>query len=598
MSLTQTLHPQHSTPQIVAALFPASNFGRAFYHRFVAYVHHHPAQGDKMEPETAVICTQSIEQLGTLLDCAPDTTRRYVALFEALGLLQKRCDRGQRVFVLMQGAYQPPQTLAANLDTLRERWEGQKSRNTMYRLLHEVRERCLHLGLLTASEEPDQVAQSISLVQHVLTLPEGASKRLVIQRLALAQHHLSATLTHLLSGTDSFTPNDHQEQESHPSPDPQQEPEEEGAHPGEVQTEEPDEQAHPSNLILAQSDLSVSHVPPLPSGKRGEVASPLRDVDISNIADKTTTLRHVDVSNTTDKTTLRHAEETKTVDTTLCHAEEKKIHPKTSPARENVQERAIPPLDAVLEQTTLHDLFMRQMEQDPERVAVFLAEQLEQDRGVDKKYLKLFFVQPGQPRDPVVLRAAYICTMVRLHRDHWKLTRPGGFFTVRCREFDAGIPAEVEHWVLAYGNLAACQLRDALTTSASTAAVPASSARASLAQPDAPAQVSTPLTLAVSTPVERERMSMSREEAHAFAESVQRDRRTRGFRVRCLQSSLTQGYAVLIDATGPAGIPHQVVIYNPANWQARLESMQHWLDLFRPEPAPSHDHPTAPLQAA
>lgn len=225
---------------------------------------------------------------------------------------------------------------------------------------------------------------------------------------------------------------------------------------------------------------------------------------------------------------------------------------------------------------------------EPQRVAEFLAEQLEDDRRVFPKYQKLFHSQDGQPRDPHVLAAAFICTLVRLYRDRWNISnRPGGFFTKRCWEYDAGVPEEVEGWIKSYGHLSPAELLGVLTkqVQAGTVSIPA------LLPPPpskpAPALLLQPLTLSPKVRVEPERVMMSKDEAQALVQFIRHDTRTSLFRV-CLvrRSKATPSYAVLVDASVPDGQPHQTVVYTCAEWQGRLDTMKTWRDLIYPSTPP------------
>ena len=224
---------------------------------------------------------------------------------------------------------------------------------------------------------------------------------------------------------------------------------------------------------------------------------------------------------------------------------------------------------------------------EPRRVAEFFAEQLEHDQRVYPKYQKLLFIAEGQPRDPHVLAAAFICTMVRLYRDRWNISdRPGGFFTKRCREYDTGVPAEVEQWIEWYGALSPSQLQETLTTPvpSSGMAVPAGSARNKefpSKQPSAP--LSSPPAFSLSVKADATRVLMDKEEAEGLVQIILRDNRTRLLRVCCVRLSKEQPrYAVLVDASIPGGPSHQTIVYSVQDWQGRLSSMKTWHDLIYP----------------
>ena len=228
---------------------------------------------------------------------------------------------------------------------------------------------------------------------------------------------------------------------------------------------------------------------------------------------------------------------------------------------------------------------------------MFLAEQLEGDRRVYPKYQKLFHVQEGQARDPRVLAAAFICTMVRLHRDRWNISNhPGGFFTKRCREYDAGVPEEVEEWITSYGQRSPAALLEALTTQGRPDHAPAATVLPPSYQKPAPRPLLPPLALSPQLRVEPTRMVMSKGEAQALVQAVLHDHRTQLFRAQRLRiGKEAPRYAVLVDASIPGGPPHQTVVYSRAEWQARLEAMKTWRDLIYP---PSSGPPRADMDSS
>lgn len=104
----------------------------------------------------------------------------------------------------------------------------------------------------------------------------------------------------------------------------------------------------------------------------------------------------------------------------------------------------------------------------PKQVATFLAEQFEHDANAAPKYYKLLMGErPSEPAasHPQIVLAACICTLVRWYRDGWNMSRPGGFFTKRYRDYLAtGIPEEVARWVEQYGAIPADELLETLRT--------------------------------------------------------------------------------------------------------------------------------------
>ncbi len=231
----------------------------------------------------------------------------------------------------------------------------------------------------------------------------------------------------------------------------------------------------------------------------------------------------------------------------------------------------------------------------PGELAAWLAEQLEQDRTAFRKYLKLFEQAPGMPRAPHVLAAAFLCTMIRLHRDGWNIAaRPGGFFTKRCREYDTSIPDEVEDWITRYGQfpyevlLLTLQTEAQTSRSGKTRSRPTSPPPTAAAAP-APANLPPAVPDWVTAPVvpdphlhlDISRLCMDRLQAEQLSQSIQDARQTSAFQVRCVKSKLDpRHYVVLVDASRPGKSVHQTLVYSEQDWQMRLAHMQTWHDLF------------------
>ncbi len=136
-------HIDTATLQRIADLFPAPTLGQVFVERFVERALAERSSVPDIKEGDMVICAKSIANLGKDLDLSHDTTQKYVVLFKALGLLQKQAFMGQIAFILSLGIYQPPPTLAANLEHLIERCKAKKSRIKFHDLLISVKQRCL-----------------------------------------------------------------------------------------------------------------------------------------------------------------------------------------------------------------------------------------------------------------------------------------------------------------------------------------------------------------------------------------------------------------------------------------------------------------------
>lgn len=217
----------------------------------------------------------------------------------------------------------------------------------------------------------------------------------------------------------------------------------------------------------------------------------------------------------------------------------------------------------------IYNFFITFTLRNPQQVAIFLAEQFEQDQQAYPKYRKLFSVQDGQVRTPQVLLAAYMCTMVRLYRDKWNITsRPGGFFTMRCREFDTSIPQEVEDWIKTYGHLSATQLvetlaREAVTPAKSTTPMPKQSTP--VHQPE--------VQLDPSLKIDQAAITMTREQAEALIRKIyEDDKLTSMFRICLLPGMHNQNYAILIDMSIPGGTARQTVVYSLEEWNKRIRN--------------------------
>jgi hypothetical protein len=276
--------------------------------------------------------------------------------------------------------------------------------------------------------------------------------------------------------------------------------------------------------------------------------------------------------------------------------------PQTSPPEPSAASAPLSSADPSADEGTFHDVtsiysyITTFTLRSPEPLARWLAEQFEQDQTAFRKYLKLFEQAPGIARDPHVLAAAFFCTMVRLYRDGWNITaRPGGFFTKRCREYDAGVPDEVESWISRYGHLSldallstlqaesesACTTKSQPARSSISFAAPSQPSR-SASLPAAPAWVTAPAELAPETPVVPDAFVMQEEEAWKLMESIRHNPQTCAFRLRLVVNPDSGRYALLVDATRPYGRVRQTLVYSLHDWHTRLARMERWLDLFEP----------------
>src|SRR5437588_607256 len=369
------------------------------------------------------ICTKSIATLGKELGLSNDTAQKYVVLYKALGLLQKRKVMDQLVFVLSTGIYHPPENLEANLD-----YPIQKSRPKLRTMASDVKVRCQVYGLLS-----QDIIVSIQQLNSLLQAQKGDSKHSLEQRMAQGQQILNRLLGQLMTAHLPQGPTQVDSSRSLP-------------------TKQGREQAKKAN----ESTRSLGP-------DRHKLEEPTQNGIPGRRSIKKDTVNLPDMLHQVDSKQVRREEE-QAIESTrgeeLGRFEEDHIHQNlpnlpgkgdSGDASRNVYVNSI------------YNFIKTYTLREPRRVAEFFAEQFEGDRRVYPKYLKLFHTQDGRDRDPHVLAAAFICTMVRLHRYKWNISsRPGGFFTKRCREYDVEIPEEVEGWIESYGHISPTDLLEVL----------------------------------------------------------------------------------------------------------------------------------------
>ncbi|HEY6407679.1 MAG TPA: hypothetical protein VIY29_09455 [Ktedonobacteraceae bacterium] len=625
-----------STLQLIAHLFPAETRGQVFFTRFCERAAAEQSVIPNAGVDTVYICTQSIATLGEELGFSNDTTHKYVKLYMALGLLRKQKFLDKLAFLLFVGIYHPPLTLASNLDFL-----IQKSRPRLHDMAVNVKARCRIYGLIS-----QDLVSALEQLQALLDAGKGTSRRSLEQRLAQAQYltskvlkvvltsHLSAESPpgdgtrrqreHMLpenlpghgDGEDDIhqqgnqeSPQQHLLKEGRWGDSPQQQQDRESPKPGKAGRFA--EEVSSARLPEKADQGDSSHV--LPENESPKPGSPRRfddTHDSSRLPAKAhpgDSLHHDHTGESPQDSKLerfpqKHAVSRLSQSTGEGDSDQGDQRPSLveSPQegkagrRDDEHLRSNLPLlshrgdsGGALRNVDVKHIytFITSTLREPKRVAEFLAEQLEGDRRVFPKYQKLFHVQEGQARDPHVLAAAFICTMVRWHRDQWSIHRPGGFFTKRCREYDAGVPEEVEDWITGYGQLSPAALLEALVKErppdrAAAIAVPVPSPSS---QKPAPKPLLPPLALSSKLQVEPARMVMSKSEAQTLVQAVLRDPRTQLLRAQRLRlGKEAPRYAVLVDASIPGGPPHQTVVYSCADWQGRLEAMKTWRDLIYP----------------
>ncbi|GAC1646421.1 MAG: hypothetical protein NVS4B9_38340 [Ktedonobacteraceae bacterium] len=585
-----------STLQRIADLFPAPTLGQIFIARFVERAATERSIIPDLEEGDILVCAKSIAKLGEELHLSNDTTQKYVVLFKALGMLQKRKFMGQIAFILSLGIYHPPKNLEANLDYLIQK---KTSRPKLRTMAVDVKARCQIYGLIS-----QDLVSSLEQLQTLLHVEKGTSRRSLEQRIAQAQYitskvlkvvltsHLSAESTlgdgtgrqrenilleHLLSdgdGGDTI----HQQNLL-----------KEGSRADSPHHQQDRESPRLASLGRFPEEGSSACLPDSLSQEDSGQREQEHESPVEGALER---FSQPDGSSRLPRSTTREDSSQENQRSPLTESPQDR----EGGRRENDDLRSnLPNLSHRVDSggairnvhvENIYTFIITFTLREPRLVAEFLAEQLEGDRRVYPKYQKLLHIQEGRIRDPHGLAAAFICTMVRWHRDGWNISnRPGGFFTKRCREYDAGVPEEVEDWITSYGQLSPSALLEALTKQGHPSRVPAMAAQPS-SQKSAPRPLLPPLALSPQMRVEPARMVMSMSEAQALVQAVLHDHRTQLFRTQRLRiGKQTPRYAVLVDASVPGGPSHQTVVYSRAEWQARLDGMKTWRDLIYPPPS-------------
>jgi len=590
------LQCEPKTLALIATLFPLPTLGQAFVVRFLECATQERSSVPALQLGDVVVCAKSIAKLGERLGFSNDTTDKYVLLFKALGLLQKQKFLGQIAFIFSLGIYQSPASLEANLDFLINRSRAQKSRTKLHILVTEVKQRCLVYGLIS-----QDFTHALKQVHTLIQPQERLSRRKLEQRLLQAQYVVSTLLTQTLAGhllpehrrvdslgngrVDSFG---------------------KGLRPGQQNPHNGRADESPS---LQQRNSGI-HEPPPENLPRGEHS--IDAVDDQHLFSATQNrvqgrrfsppgethlpqrVRRVDAQEETNQHSSTTTEPMGRFlgsniltyndqgDDNLDGPQSESTQDEEAGRRMDVSPSSHLPTPAVqvdsqvsprnVDVINIYELLVTFTLREPQLVAKFLAERLEGDSRVYPKYQKLFTTQEGHPRTPHVLAAAFVCTMVRLHRDNWDLSRPGGFFTKQCREFDTAIPSEVEEWITTYGHLSPTRLVESLTQQ-SKGIVPKKPATslAFVAKP-APAPVLPALELLVKVDVAR--VTLSAEEADSLLQQVVHHPLMKSFRAKRIRVGKEfPRYAVLLDTTMASGPVSQTILYQPHDWVERLEQM-------------------------
>jgi hypothetical protein len=588
VELGKAFQCEPKTLALIAALFPLPTLGQAFVVRFLECVAQERSSVPGLKPGDVVVCTKSIAKLGERLGFSNDTTDKYVLLFKALGMLQKQKCIGQIAFIFSLGIYQSPSSLEANLDFLINRSKGQKSRTKLNVLVTEVKQRCLVYGLIS-----QDFTNALRQVHTLIQPQERLSRRKLDQRLLQAQYVLSTLLKQTLMGqlppeqrrVDSFG--------------------------GEVllSSQKASNERTPQSTLTHQGHNGEPRRPTgnLPRTKDGvdavdnQYTSSATDNDTQGRFPASLDESHLpmsvvkvdeqeDASQYSSTTTENEGGFLGVSVSVFAEQEEcqqaelagKSTQNDRVGRREEVPSSSHLPTPSGkvdsgvslrnVDVVNIYEFIVTFTLREPQLVAKFFAERFEGDTRVYPKYQKLLSIQEGQPRTPHVLAAAFVCTMVRLHRDTWDLDRPGGFFTKKCREFDTAISPEVEEWITTYGHLSPTRLIETLTQQNKGTSQKKPVASPTFVPKPAPVPVLPAFELSVK--VDASRVTLSSEEADALLHSVVHHPLMKSFRAKRIRvGKESPRYAVLIDTTMPSGPVSQTVLYHLQDWIERLEQM-------------------------
>jgi hypothetical protein len=562
---------ERSTLQLIANLFPAPTLGQVFVARFVERAAIERSIIPGLKAGDVVICTKSIATLGEELDLSYDTTQKYVALFKALGLLQKQTFMsGQMAFLLSLGIYQPPRNLEANLDHLLQRSKAKKSRTKFHVLVASVKQRCLVYGLIS-QEFTDALRQLHTLIQP----EEGLSRRKLEQRLAQAQHLVSSLLAQAMTGR---LPQARNGVDSLPGTflppllgtGNTGESEEEGQRGESTRHAEafrPPENT-PAHLRLPDTQFQVDSRQQGHDGESTHRAYLGRQEAKSIPANLSIEVLQVD------------------------SPKGKHVTPSTQEGSMDGFEQHLPPSNlslapkqvdssaSVLPSNVNVITLLSNITSNVKLVATFCRQALDEPPSKQRIYLNLF---SECEHDVQAVTAALLFTLA--HRRDGTITKPAAVFIARCRDFHRqGVSEEAAALVKQYGSLSYLQLLDALQKPA-----PSRQGTSSPAGPPRPATPSSlpPLpqwgTIPRLIEVSPSRSGMSRQEALQVVARARGDRRTKLCRVD-VERLADSTYAVLLDNTITA-VPRQTYFYSPHEWEARTATINDCFELFGVTPA-------------
>jgi len=567
--------------QVVADLFPPPTLGLTFAKRFIERAAVERSTVPDVQEGDAVICTRSIAELGKELDLSNDTTDKYVLLFKALGLLEKRKVPGGLAFVLHLGIYQPVATLEANLDYLITKCTAKKSRGKFHHLLINVKQRCQVQGLISQDLRSglQQLHTLLSLDTH-----EGCSRRRVEQRLLQAQSLVTTLIAQVMLES---SPQHARRVDSFPQTV--------GAyHPSTSNREEAEEQ----NGICESSSWNGK-------GRGDKEGSPRRlpiltgEVDVSPSVPRTASTQNTHAGRRHEKENARNLSDSLPwVDSERSEQQPESTQiVKKGGFGEVAQLQPLPEMVKKVDSAEFPNVnvitFIRNITLNVDLVALLcckaLGEEPSKKRGV---YLHLF---REVDYDAQAITAALIYVLV--HQQDGTMQRPPAVFNRRCKDYhQQGVPAEVAHLVERYG------------------ALPYSKLIATLQRPKPPLTLFTPPTqkavtvhqtpaslppiptycrLTVRIPLQSGG-GMAPEDARRLLRSISDDLRIRLYAKGL--AALTDGtYAVLVDNTVSTKV-RQVAFYSSQQWQTCSGTLRRGADLFGGENVAFDHLPTVLLQ--
>jgi len=580
--------PQVPVDLVVTRLFPWPTQGQTFLARFKERAAIERSIIPDLKAGDVVICTKSIATLAEALDLAYDTVQKYVTIFKALGLLQKRTFiDGQIAFILSLGIYLPPKNLEANLEYLLQRSQPKKSRTKFHGLVKDVKERCLAYGLIN-----QEWTSALRQLQALLQPPEkGLSRRTLEQRLTQAQHLVSTMLAQVLTGRlptgDALLQNlpglsgkrgedvCHRVSESTRQEATQRRtsemplsnlPDQAPSRDAEL-LKQGSESTQPGSLSRFAESKAASNLFELPDQVDSSLHGPSRESTQTDSPGRR--LDGHDAQNLPKPLTQ--------IDSALPDHRSESIQTAhsdrfaASSDTENPSARSTSVDSQALANVNVGNVITNNMNVNVEIVAAFLCQLFNEPPSKQGIYSKLFREGYNQAE---VIHAAAIFTLVHFHREK-TISNPAAVFVARCKAYHkTGIPAETAELLAEYGALTYQQQLDKAQRCPPQTTQPSAPARA------APSGWRTSLTLPpIPRPTDlaprialKPSGGMTRERALRLRAQIAHDRRVGMCQTGI--AALSDGtYAVLLDNTVSAARVRQAALYTVDEWQARSQEV-------------------------